>query len=173
MSEPFMGLVMMSGFLFPPKNWAFCNGQKMPIAQNQALFAILGTTYGGDGVTTFALPDLRSRSPLHPGQGDGLSLYVLGQFAGAETVTLTVDQIPAHNHVAQAVIAGDQVTPAGNIWAGDSSGSMALYSNGAPDTQMNPAAIALSGGGQPHTNIQPYLAVNFIIAIQGLFPSRN
>ena len=167
MSEPFIGSIILFAGNFAPRGWAFCNGQLLPIAQNTALFSILGTTYGGNGQTTFALPDLRGRVPLHPGTGPGLSQYTLGQSAGAETITLTSSEMPAHTHV-QPASNGDQTTnrpnaavPArGGVYAGTTDGSA-----------LDPTSPA--GGSQPHSNLQPYLAVNYIIALEGIFPSRN
>lgn len=169
MSEPFIGQIVMFAGNFNPRGWAFCNGQILSIAQNTALFSILGTTYGGNGQTTFALPDLRSRVPLHPGQGPGLSSYSLGQVGGTETVTLITSQIPAHNH---GLIASD-TTPSDTLPNGKILAEASIYSAGAANAPMNPASIGLTGGGQPHPNIQPYLCINFIIALQGIFPSRN
>lgn len=170
MSEPFLGMIAIYGFNFAPRGWAMCNGQILPIAQNTALFSLLGTTYGGNGQTTFALPDLRSRWPLHFGQGPGLSSYDLGQSAGTETVTLTGQQIPPHQHTV-AASDGDATSnkPEGGVLAQGNQ-----YTNVAPNVQMAPTMIPPSGGGgQPHTNIQPYLAINFCIALEGIFPSRN
>ena len=167
MSEPFLGSIIMFGGNFAPRGWALCNGQILPIAQNTALFSLLGTTYGGNGQTTFALPDLRGRVPVHPGQGPGLSSYSLGQSAGAESITLTAAEMPAHTH-SQPATNADQNTnrpngavPArGGVYAGSTDGS-------AFD------ATTVAGGSQPHSNLQPYLAVNYIIALEGIYPSRN
>ena len=173
MSEPFLGMIAIYGFNFAPRGWAMCNGQILPIAQNTALFSLLGTTYGGNGQTTFALPNLQSRWPLHFGQGPGLSSYDLGQAAGTETVTLTVNQIPAHQHtVACSGDDGASSKPGGNVPASNSGGS-GIY-NPTPNETMAAAMIPPSGGGnQPHSIIQPYLALNFCIALEGIFPSRN
>jgi microcystin-dependent protein len=174
MSEPFLGMIAIYGFNFAPRGWAMCNGQILPIAQNTALFSLLGTTYGGNGQTTFALPDLRSRVPVHFGQGPGLSSYVLGQAAGTETVTLNVNEIPAHTHtVACTDEDGTSSKPPGNIIASQQDGN-AAYANVSPNGTMAATMIPPSGGGnQPHPNIQPYLAINFCIALEGIFPSRN
>lgn len=169
MSEPFLGEIRMFGFNFAPRGWAFCNGQLLAIAQNTALFSLLGTTYGGNGQTTFALPNLQGRVPLHFGQGAGLSSYSLGQSAGTETVTLTQSQMPAHGHVVTANN-GDATAsrPANRFPAGGGA-----YADSGDGTTMNPTVVATTGGSQPHNNIQPYLALNFCIALVGIFPSRN
>lgn len=165
MSEPFLSEIKIVSFNFPPKGWAQCNGQLLPINQNQALFSLLGTTYGGNGQTTFALPDLRSRIPIHFGAG-----HTLGEAAGSESVTLTLSQMPAHNHPVSASNADPtQGLPTGNMWANGSG----AYSSGSPNSAMNPASISNVGGNQAHTNVQPYLVLNFIIALQGIFPSQN
>lgn len=173
MSNPFIGEIRMVGFNFAPAGWALCNGQLLSISQNTALFSLLGTTYGGDGISTFALPNLQSRVPIHFGQGNGLSPYVLGQAGGAETVTLLTSQMPIHNHGVNCNTGGGtQASPAGGFPAVESTGTSLDYaasSNGA----MNPAMTGNTGSGQPHSNIQPYLSVNFVIALQGIFPSRN
>lgn len=158
---------------FAPRNWALCNGQILPISQNTALFSILGTTYGGNGQTTFALPDLRSRVPVHPGQGLGLSPYTLGQQGGTETVTLLSNQMPAHTHLLACNGSSAGATSATNNFSGSlARGATGTYA-ATSDNTMNPAAIGVAGGSQPHENLQPFLAVNFIIATSGLFPSRN
>jgi microcystin-dependent protein len=182
MADPFLGQIFMFGGNFAPRGWALCNGQLLAIASNTALFSILGTTYGGDGVTTFALPDLRGRAPLHPGQGPGLSSYVLGEVGGVESVTLVSTQMPAHNHTATVTInaaasplsASDD--PNNQVPAGGSGQSVyASVPDGA--TKMNAAmtttVVGTAGGSQPHENRQPFLCVNYIIALEGIFPSRN
>lgn len=174
MSEPFVGQIKMFGGNFAPRGYALCNGQLLPISQNQSLFALLGTTYGGDGRTTFALPDLRGRIPMHPGHGPGLSNRNLGEKAGAEDVTLTPQQLPPHNHAANAVApAGNSNDATGNFWADDAGAASATYSSGPANTTMNAGAIGNTGGSQAHPNMQPYQCVNFIIALFGIFPSRN
>lgn len=174
MSEPFLGQIIAVGFNFAPRGWAFCNGQLLPISQNDALFALIGTTYGGDGQTTFALPNLQSRIPIHQGQGPGLKNYVLGQAAGTETVTLTVNQMPAHTHLASAVVANaDQTVPTDALWATESAGATTFYSDQASDGQMSPTAISQAGGSQPHDNLMPYLAVSYVIALEGVFPTQS
>jgi microcystin-dependent protein len=175
MSQPFLGEIRMVGFNFPPRGWALCNGQLMAISQNSALFGLLGTTYGGDGQTTFALPNLQGRVPIHAGTGPGLSPYVQGQVGGNEAVTLLTTQIPAHNHGVNANAAGGtQASPVGGYPAIESTGTSMDYSASAPNQgPMNAGMIAPAGGNQAHENRQPYLCVNFIIAMQGIFPSRN
>lgn len=176
MSEPFIGEIRMVGFTYAPQGWALCDGQLLSIAQNSALFALLGTTYGGNGQTTFALPDFRGRVPLHPGQGPGLSPYVLGQSSGVETVTLTTNQMPAHSHtVAANSNPGEVESPSGYFPAAiadPNSGSPLNAFASSANTAMNPAMVSAAGGNQPHTNLQPSLCVNFIIALEGIFPSR-
>ena len=167
MSQPFYGQIQPFGFNFAPRGWAMCNGQILPIAQNTALFSLLGTTYGGNGQTTFALPDLRSRVPVHFGQGPGLSNYDLGQQGGGETVTLTAAEMPVHTHGATGSSTFTTKNPGGKVPApGGAYGTPA-------DTSMDPAMIQAAGGSQPHANIQPYLAINWCIALEGIFPSRN
>jgi microcystin-dependent protein len=169
MSEPFLGEIRMFSGNFAPRGWALCNGQIMAINQNTALFSILGTTYGGNGVNNFALPNLQGSVPIHAGNG-----FPLGQIGGEQNVTLTTAQMPPHSHSAQCVNAkATKPNPVGNVWAQDAAGSTAEYSNVAPNGAMAAAAIAPAGGGQPHDNMPPYLVVNFIIALQGIFPSRN
>ncbi len=158
----------MGGYNFAPRGYALCQGQILPIAQNTALFSILGTTYGGNGTVTFGLPDLRGRAPLHPGTGNGGS-YVLGESAGEENHTLIAAEIPAHTHLATASAdAPDSSSPVNAFWAAGNQ-FYAVSQNGA----MAPAALGAAGGGQPHSNMQPFLVVNFYIALEGVFPSRN
>ncbi len=170
--EPFIGEIDLVAFDFAPKGYAVCQGQILSIQQNQALFALLGTTYGGNGVQTFALPDLRGRRIISSGQGPGLSPYSLGQVGGEETVTLTVPQMPAHTHLPLASSAPAAVlSPSGSFW-GSVSGT-SLFSTAPTPAAMAPAAIGSTGGGQPHDNMQPYLVMNYIIALNGIFPSRD
>ena len=170
--NPFIGLIVMFGGNFAPRGWALCDGQLLPINQYSALFSILGTTYGGDGRTTFALPDLRGRVPIHEGTGPGLSPYDLGQKGGSETVTLTTNQIPAHSHNFELGSTGS--TPAGSgSFLGNVTGTNLIYNGTKSGNTLNSGAIHNTGGGQSHNNIQPYLAVNFIIALQGTYPSRS
>jgi microcystin-dependent protein len=158
----------MFGGNFAPAGWAFCDGSLIPISENDALFTLIGTTYGGDGQSTFALPDLRSRVPVHVGPG-----FVQGQNGGVETVTLTTNQIPAHTHVPQANSnVGSQISPQGGLWA-SSNPSLNQYSNVAPTLNMDPGAIGQTGGSQPHDNMVPFLAVNFILSLFGIFPSQT
>lgn len=178
MSEPFLGEVRMFGGNFAPTGWALCNGQLLPISQNTALFSILGTYFGGDGQTTFALPDLRSRVPIHQGQGLGLSPYTQGQQAGSEQITLLQNQMPAHTHIVSASgTTANASTAAGNFLAtaaparGQSSAAD-IYGPSASAT-MSPAMVAPAGNSLPHANIQPSLCVTFIIALQGIYPSRS
>jgi microcystin-dependent protein len=170
MSNNFIGEIQLFAFGYAPRGWALCQGQLLPIQQNQALFSLLGTTYGGNGTTNFALPDFRSRVPLHWGNGAGLPSVVLGERAGAETVSLTQNEMPGHSHVPIASSAVPTVgTPVGNAWA---TGAPAAYGS-PPNSAMAAAALANAGGSQPHTNIQPSIVLNFCIALQGIFPSRN
>ena len=175
MSSPFIAEIRIFGFNFPPRGWAFCNGQLLGIAQNTALFSLLGTTYGGNGQTTFGLPNLQGSVPLHPGQGPGLSDYVLGEQGGSQTVTLTGNQLASHTHQAQANSGGaGQPGPGGNVWASLAGRTPPpLYQSSAPNAAMSPQATSVAGGGQPHNNMQPYQVLNFCIALQGIFPSRN
>jgi microcystin-dependent protein len=171
LSQNFIGEIRMFGGNFAPLDWALCNGQMMAISQNTALFALLGTIYGGDGVNTFALPNLQSRFPVHQGQGPGLSSYIIGETAGTESVTLTVNQIPQHSHVPRAASGqGTASSPSGAVWA---ESPLNNYSASAPSSNMDPGALAFAGGNQPHDNMPPFLVVNFIIALYGIFPSRN
>jgi microcystin-dependent protein len=173
MGQPYVGEIRLVGFNFAPANWMFCNGQLLPIDQYTTLFQLIGTTYGGDGQTTFALPNLQSRVIVHQGQGPGLSSYVIGQNGGVESVTLTTPQIPNHNHAANcSTSAGSQSSPVNNIWAGDAAGLTAEYSN-SQNGSMHPNAIGVTGGGQPHENRMPLLAMNYIISLFGIFPSQN
>lgn len=176
MADPFVAEIRIFPFNFAPKGWAFCDGQILPISQNTALFSLLGTVYGGDGKSTFALPDLQGSAAMHPGQGPGLSLFDLGQVGGSETVTLLVSEIPAHAHgVGRALAdAGNSITPVNSVWAqaGAGRGAAALYIDGSPTGQVNINSLSVTGGGLPHNNMQPYLTLNFCIALQGVFPAR-
>ncbi len=167
--EPFIGQIMMFAGNFAPRGWAQCNGQLLPIAQHSALFSILGTTYGGDGVTTFGLPDLRGRMPMHEGTGPGLTHRGLGQKGGAETVTLTTAQMPSHGHS----LSGNDQAPTTVRPAGNSLGAAEIYDGAAPGETMSDATIGKTGGGQGHDNMPPFQCINFVIALQGLYPSRE
>ena len=166
MAEPFLAEIKLMAFNFPPKGWALCNGQLLPINQQQALFSLLGTTYGGNGQTTFALPDLRSRVPIHMGNG-----HILGQSGGAEFVTITQSTMPTHNHLVNGstVATGGTDNPAGNFLG--SAGN--LYHTPAALTPMNSATVGNNGGSQAHENRQPFLTLSYCIALQGIFPSQN
>ena len=170
MAEPFLSEIRAVSFNFPPKGWAFCNGQILAINQNQALFSLLGTTYGGNGTTNFALPNLQGRTPLHFGSDRNGIPYTLGQLAGESAVTLNVTQLPAHSHVAQGVLtAANSGSPVANAWAESTSNPYAS----SPNTLMSAASVTPLGGNQPHNNLSPYLTLNFIIALTGIFPSQN
>lgn len=176
--EEYLATIKIFAGNFAPKGWAFCNGQILPISQNTALFSLLGTTYGGNGVTTFALPDLRGRAPIHAGQGPGLSNYALGQVGGSENVTLIVSNLPAHTH-ALNVNNGDGTThtPTASTSVAaplDVNGdSVNGFTANAPNTPLAPTSIGSTGGTQPHENRAPYLAINYIICLAGIYPSRN
>jgi len=170
MSTPFVGEIRMVGFNFAPVGWALCNGQLLAIAQNNVLFALIGTTYGGDGLNTFALPDLQGRIPVHMGNGPGLTPRIIGELSGSENVTLTTSQLPAHTHAPQAHSAnGSQSSPQNALWAGAPAAS---YSANPAAIAMNSTLIAATGGSQPHTNVMPFQAINFIISQFGIFPSQ-
>lgn len=165
MAQPYVGEIRMFAGNFAPAGWMFCQGQLLPISENETLFQLIGTTYGGDGQSTFALPDLRGRIPIHQGNG-----FILAQTGGAEQVTLTVNQIPAHSHpLLVSGDTGDQANPGGNVLS--NSQGVTPYIADPPTTAMNAAAITATGGSQPHTNFQPYLCVDFIISLFGIFPS--
>lgn len=180
MSDPFIGEIRMFAGNFAPNGWAFCNGQLLPISQNAALFSILGTTYGGNGVNTFALPNLQGQIPMHWGQAPSGTQYQLGQTNGSESVTLITSQIPAHNHGVSANAGAGAASPAGAVpaalaWPRGQSGNLPNAFAAAPDgnTTMNPQMIQNAGGSQPHSNMQPSLCVSFIIALNGIYPSRS
>lgn len=172
MTDPFIAEIRLFPFNFAPRGWAFCNGQLLAISQNTALFSLLGTTYGGDGITTFALPNLNGRVPMHPGQGPGLSPHDLGEFGGAETVTLLSSEMPAHTHAltASATDAGER-SPAGQQPANEL-GSINSYAAPGGVTPLAAEAVTPTGGSQPHNNTQPSLVLAFAIALQGIYPSR-
>jgi microcystin-dependent protein len=170
MSEPFLSEIKIVSFNFPPKGWALCNGQLLPINQNQALFALLGTRYGGNGQTNFALPNLRGRVPIHMSDA-----HTLGEAAGSTAVTVNIQQLPTHLHGAVGVSdLGDVQTPVANFLAGvDQAVFEQIYADPSAMIAMNAAAVSTVGGSQPHNNMMPYLVLNFIIALQGIFPSQN
>lgn len=177
MSDPFVAEIRIYPFNFAPKGWAFCDGQLLPISQNTALFSLLGTTYGGDGKSTFALPNLQGRGPMMPGQGPGLSLHDLGESAGSETVTLLESEIPAHRHAVNASSgAADEEgqKPATAALPGAQQGSNPIYGSLASgQVDMAAQALAPAGGNVPHNNMMPYLTLSFCIALQGIFPPRT
>ena len=173
MSDQFLAEIRIFPFNFPPTGWAFCNGQLMPLSQNTALFALLGTTYGGDGKSTFALPDMQGNAPMQPGQGQGLSLRDLGEMSGTEAITLLVSEIPIHTHSLMASVdPADAQIPSVNATLARSSGGDAYTTNTSGLVQLAPQALAPAGGSLPHNNMQPYLTLNFCIALQGIFPQR-
>ncbi|MCA1242818.1 tail fiber protein [Stappia stellulata] len=172
MSEPFVGEIRMFAGNFAPRGWAFCDGQLLAVSQNDALFSLLGTIYGGDGRTTFGLPDMRGRLPIHAGHGPGLSERRLGAKGGAEQVTLTVNQMPSHTHPLKASTDfGTEASPAGNIPAQSTVGN--LYFETFPSENLSSSAVTGTGGSRSHTNLMPYLCVHFIIALFGIYPSRH
>jgi microcystin-dependent protein len=185
MGQPYIGEIRMFGGNFAPAGWMFCHGQTLPISENDALFVLIGTTYGGDGQETFNLPNLQGRGPIHMGQGVGLSAYSLGQNGGVETVTLNINQIPSHTHLLTAAevaprcssTAGTDRSPVGRVPAVESAGATALYSNATPDANMaglsGTAGVSNAGGSQPHGNMPPFLCISFIISLFGVFPPQN
>lgn len=171
MSEPFIGEIRLFASNFAPRNWAFCEGQLLAVSQNEALFSLLGTMHGGDGRTTFGLPDLRGRIPVHAGQGPGLQDRRLGDSFGLERVTLQSNQLPDHDHrPVGTTAAASSRFPEGNVWAGAPN---AAYRRDTPDQAMADGLVEAAGGNQPHDNMMPFLGVNFIIALFGIYPSRN
>lgn len=174
MSDPFVAEIRIFAGNFAPTGWAMCNGQIMPLSQNTALFALLGTMYGGDGKSNFALPNLQGAAPMMWGQGPGLSMRDIGESGGSQNVTLLESEIPAHAHVAQCNIDGPTASsPTGNTWAPVEDSSPAIYGDASNLTAMHPAALSVAGSSSPHNNMQPYLCLNFIIALQGIFPPRS
>jgi microcystin-dependent protein len=174
MADPFVAEIRIFPFNFAPKGWAFCNGQLLPLSQNTALFSLLGTTYGGDGKSTFALPNMQGNAPMHPGQGPGLSLHDLGETGGSDFVTLLESEMPSHSHAQMAnTTTATKSLPTGNSFAKGSSMIPYLAPTGAPVVAMAFQAISLAGSSLPHNNMQPYLTLNFNIALQGVFPPRT
>jgi microcystin-dependent protein len=172
--DPLLASIVLFAGNFAPRGWLFCEGQILSISQNTALFSLLGTTYGGDGRSTFALPDLRGRVPIHPGTGPGLSNYILGEMAGTENTTLLINNMPAHNHTLNAVSdAGDTAAPAGALPANTGALDKEYKAAAGTGVAMKATAIGITGGSQPFSIMQPFLALNYIIAINGIFPSRN
>lgn len=173
MADPFVAEIRIFPFNFAPRGWAWCDGQLLPLSQNTALFSLLGTTYGGNGKSNFALPDLQGRAPMHPGQGPGLSLHDLGETGGSETVTLLESEIPAHSHALRGSLDdGDLAIPAPTRVLAKSGGGV-IYQTQNPNVSMSPNVLAPAGGDQPHNNLQPYLTFYFNIALQGVFPPRT
>ena len=179
MTQPFLGEIRMFGGNFAPKNWALCNGQTLSIQQKSALFSLLGTTFGGNGIQNFQLPNLQSRLPIGQGQGSGLTPRVIGENAGEETVTITTSTMPQHNHIFVGSTAASTATHIGNTVVpaqAPSNGGLYAVNTGSPAPTigtLNPASIGNSGGSQPHANLMPYLCITFIIALAGVYPSRN
>jgi microcystin-dependent protein len=173
--DPFVAEIRIFPFNFPPKGWAFCDGQLLPLSQNTALFSLLGTTYGGDGKSNFALPNMQGNAPMHPGQGPGLSLHDLGETGGSETVTLLESEMPAHSHSLLAAPNPSLVATPGPTVSLARSRTVTAYlaPSGQPLNTMADVTIAPTGGDQPHNNMQPYLTLNFCIALQGVFPPRT
>lgn len=175
MADPFVAEIRIFPFNFAPRGWAWCDGQLLPLSQNTALFSLLGTTYGGNGKSNFALPDLQGRAPMHPGQGPGLSLHDLGETGGSETVTLLESEIPSHSHAMQGTAGNANQNSPGTLLLGRPFGGGSMYKPpaGASIVQMSPQALAPAGGDAPHNNMQPFLTFYFAIALQGVFPPRG
>ncbi len=175
MADPFVAEIRIFPFNFAPRGWAWCDGQLMPVAQNTALFSLLGTNYGGDGLNTFALPNLQGRAPMHPGQGPGLSLHTLGETGGSDNVTLLQSEIPSHSHTLRSSVEdGTQGTLSNGVTLSTSTGGTLYHSTTNTNlVSMSPQALAPAGGSAPHNNMQPYLTFYFCIALQGVFPARN
>jgi len=174
MSDPFLGEIRMFGGTFAPRNWALCDGQLLSVSQNDALFSLFGTIYGGDGRTTFGLPELRGRVPIHYGSGPGLTPRNIGTKSGAERVTLTTNELPSHPHPLQASTdIADEAGPAGNVTAQPSAADLYFAADPSPSVALAGNAITNTGGSQQHDNMMPFLCINFIVALAGLYPSRN
>ena len=172
MSDQFVAEIRIFPFNFAPKGWAFCDGQLLPISQNTALFSLLGTTYGGDGKSNFALPNLQGSTPMQQGQGPGLSLRDLGETGGEQSVTLLQTEMPAHTHNVNAGATPNQLTPVNNVWASGQKGFGSFYVSPPANAPMSVTATSITGGNLPHNNMPPYLCLTFIIALQGIFPPR-
>jgi microcystin-dependent protein len=173
MADPFVAEIRIFPFNFPPRGWAWCDGQLLPLSQNTALFSLLGTTYGGNGKSNFALPDLQGRAPMHPGQGPGLSLHDLGEQGGTETVSLLESEIPSHSHALRTFNdVGEDRIPGPNEALARSTGGL-LYAASSSNVMMSDLTLTPAGGDQPHNNMQPYLTFYFCIALQGVFPPRT
>jgi microcystin-dependent protein len=173
-ADPFVAEIRIFPFNFAPKGWAFCDGQLLPLSQNTALFSLLGTTYGGDGKSNFALPNMQGNAPMHPGQGPGLSLHDLGETGGSQTVTLLDSEMPAHSHSLNASNQpGEDPAPGSTEALARSTGANLYQTSATGLVQLAPQAVAPAGGDQPHNNMQPYLTLNFCIALQGVFPPRT
>jgi len=175
MADPFVAEIRIFTGSFAPTGWALCDGQLLPISQNTALFSLLGTTYGGDGKSNFALPNLQGSAPMQQGQGPGLSLRDLGEIGGEQNVTLLVTEMPVHSHGIQAGASSDSASPVNSTWGSGQKGFGNVYAafNAPTNTPMNPAALSVSGGSQPHNHMMPFLGLTFIIALQGVFPPRT
>jgi microcystin-dependent protein len=174
MANPYLGEVRIVGFNFAPSGWAFCNGQLLPISQNSALFSILGTNFGGNGTSTFGLPNFQGSMPVGQGTGPGLSQYHVGQSGGTPSVTVLSTEMASHSHtVGCDTAAGGSLSPAGQVWAAGVKGAKSFNSTGPGTLSMHPQAFSLAGGSQSHNNIPPYLVLNFVIALQGVFPTRS
>ena len=174
MSNPFLAEIRIFTGNFAPKGWALCDGQLMPISQNTALFSLLGTTYGGNGTSNFAIPNLQGCAPMQAGQGPGLNLRDLGETGGEQTVTLLQTEMPAHSHTAQAATGSSSVNPSTNAWGSGQKGFGTIYApSSGNNVQMHPFALSIAGGNQPHNNMPPFLGLTFIIALQGVFPARS
>jgi len=172
-ADPFVAEIRIFPFNFAPKGWAWCNGQLMPISQNTALFSLLGTTYGGNGTTNFALPNLQASAPMHPGQGPGLSAHDLGETGGSENVTLLQSEVPSHTHALNASTQpGEDASPAGEALARSTGASLYQTDSAARQVQLAASAVGIRGSSAPHNNLQPYLTLNFNIALQGVYPPR-
>jgi len=170
--DPFVAEIRIFPFNFPPKGWAFSNGQLLPLSQNTALFSLLGTTYGGDGKSNFALPDMQGNAPMHPGQGPGLSLHDLGEVGGSETITLLESEMPSHSHAAMSSVAdATDNSPANELLA--KGNGIGQYAAPGAVVQLSDSALAPAGGDQSHNNMQPYLTLSFCIALQGVYPPRS